>query len=427
MTYLAVEAVRNATPPTWDWVPLRRIAQLRRTPNVDGTATLLSLSSERGLEPRPEDGGRQLPSDALIPSYWLVETDDLVINPMWAIGGGVGVSRISGAVSPAYRVYQLSKAIWPRFLDYYLRSRPLLVQYGLVVRGITTFDRSVTREDFEGLPVPVPSVSVQRAIADYLDAETARIDALIQKKQLLVVALDERFSADVFRSIAQGVRRHETWKKSGLSWIAAIPAEWGTPTVSANFALQLGKMLNHEATSGPDQHPYLRNANVQWDRIDIDDLALMHFDQDDQRRCKLRPGDLLVCEGGEVGRSAIWDGRLSPCYYQKALHRVRPHKAASVRYLLYCLRAAANLSVFAVEGNLSTIVHLTEEQLRVQRFPWPPSDEQDEIVRHLDQETSRMEDARDLITGQLALLAEHRQALITAAVTGELAIPGVAA
>ena len=94
---------------------------------------------------------------------------------------------------------------------------------------------------------------------------------------------------------------------------------------------------------------------------------------------------------------------------------------------MYCLRAAAKRSVFVTEGNLSTISHLTGEQLRVQRFPWPPVEEQQEIVQYLDTAGERFTTALTRLGDQLALLAERRQALVTAAVTGELAIPGVAA
>jgi type I restriction enzyme S subunit len=227
--------------------------------------------------------------------------------------------------------------------------------------------------------------------------------------------------------VTRGVRGERPLKASGLSWVEELPAGWGTPTVSANFELQLGKMLNADAASGPNQAPYLRNVNVQWDRFDLDDLATMQFDPYDRVRCRLRKGDLLVCEGGEVGRAAVWSDELDNCFYQKAIHRVRPVDGANSRFLMYCLRAAAKLSVFEVEGNQSTIAHLTGEQLRVRRFPWPPRAEQVEIVNHLDKEGRYREQVTSTLRRQTELLEEHRQALITAAVTGAFEVPGAAA
>jgi type I restriction enzyme S subunit len=282
-------------------------------------------------------------------------------------------------------------------------------------------------ENLLDTPLLLPSLEQQRAIADYLDSETERIDALIEKKRRMAGLLEERFTAAIFQAITRGVSGDKPLQTSGLSWVDEIPVDWGTPPVSANFELQLGKMLNAEAAVGIEQHPYLRNVNVQWDSFDYTGLASMHFDASDRKRCDLRSGDLLVCEGGEVGRAAVWTGELKDCYFQKAIHRVRPRGGANSRYLMYCLWAAAKRSVFSVEGNLSTIVHLTGEQLRVHRFPWPSSTEQAKIVSHLDRVSDVTRRAVASLTSQCELLLEHRQALVTAVLTGELDIPGLAA
>ena len=243
----------------------------------------------------------------------------------------------------------------------------------------------------------------------------------------MIELLKGRFEAAIFQAVTRGVRGARPMRNVNISWLVEVPDEWGTPTVSTNFGLQLGKMLNAEAASGADQFAYVRNVNVQWDRIDVADIATMHFSEADRRRCELRSGDVLICEGGEVGRAAVWANDVSDCYFQKAVHRARPRSGANSRFLMYSLRAAAKMNVFAVQGNLSTIVHLTGEQLAVHRFPWPPGDEQTEIVERLDSLAEVVRTICQKLTSQIDLLREHRQALITAAVTGELDIPGVAA
>jgi type I restriction enzyme S subunit len=248
---------------------------------------------------------------------------------------------------------------------------------------------------------------MQRAIADYLDGETAWIDALIEKRTTSIALYRERFVSKLVNSL----RTDDGWTQRKVSW---------------DYAVQLGKMLNPTASSGPDPRPYLRNLNVQWDRIDLDDVAVMSFDSDDRARFSLLPGDLLVCEGGEVGRAAVWQGELSECYYQKALHRVRPRGSAVPRFLMYWLWASARLRVFEVEGNQSTIVHLTAEQLAARRFPAPAPEGQARIVRALDEVRRVTEAAVEKLERQVTLLREKRQALITAAVNGQIPIPGAA-
>lgn len=283
----------------------------------------------------------------------------------------------------------------------------------------------INPSDLGSIRVSVPERSRQRAVANFLDAETAHIDAVITRKRKLMEVVAQRFESAVFVAVTRGLHE-EPLKPSRLSWVDQIPHSWGTPPVCANFDLQLGKMLNGQSAEGPEQHPYLRNTNVQWGRFSLEDLATMQFDASDRHRCALRAGDLLVCEGGEVGRAAVWPGEPSNCFFQKAVHRVRPRNGANSRFLMYCLRAAAKTNVFAVEGNLSTIIHLTGEQLRAYRFPWPPADEQVDIVEYLDAAAATTGAVTEALTRQIELLQERRQALITAAVTGELDIPAAA-
>jgi type I restriction enzyme S subunit len=310
-----------------------------------------------------------------------------------------------------------------RFLRWALAASSARGQLEVAATGVTRF--GLRQDAVAGMLVPTPSLAAQRAIADYLDAESARIDALLAARRRQVDLIGERVKTAIWHGATKGVRRTER-APSGLDWVGDMPRHWGLPSVGANFDIQLGKMLNPEAAQAGEQLPYLRNVNVQWDRIDLGDLNEMHFDVQDRMRYALEPGDLIVCEGGEVGRAALW-GAITGCYYQKALHRVRPRRDASARFLMYALWAAASRGVFESEGNTSTIVHLTAEKLRAHRFPWPPRAEQDEIVEALDRLRSESELMKTALGSQVDLLIERRQALITAAVTGQLEIPGVAA
>ena len=118
------------------------------------------------------DVGQQASKDYLL-RYWTVSPGQLVVNPMWLAGAAIGVTNQAGAVSPDYRVYTLQTSeLDPRFAHHLFRSSVLMDQYRLLMRAETTFDRRVGREDFENLPVPVPPLAEQRAIADFLDRKT---------------------------------------------------------------------------------------------------------------------------------------------------------------------------------------------------------------------------------------------------------------
>lgn len=212
--------------------------------------------------------------------------------------------------------------------------------------------------------------------------------------------------------------QYPEYKESGVEWLGAVPAHWTLPPLASRYQIALGKMLDEKRITGEHLVPYLRNIDVQWDRINVEDLPKMDVGPHEHERYLLRNGDLLVCEGGEVGRAAIWLNDLAECAYQKALHRLRPHDAGQdPRYLFYTLRFAVDRGVFEANGNPNTILHLTGQQFRTYRFPNPPADEQREVAAFLDRETAKID---ALVAEQerlIELLQEKRQAVISHAVT----------
>nr|WP_306799607.1 restriction endonuclease subunit S [Corallococcus sp. AS-1-6] len=163
--------------------------------------------------------------------------------------------------------------------------------------------------------------------------------------------------------------------------------------------------------------PYLRNTDVQWDGINVNDLPEMDFDDSEQELYALRPGDILMCEGGEIGRCAIWDSDRR-CFYQKALHRLRPTtNKDDPRYFVLVMRAAVEAGLFSSRASAATIQHLPAEKLRVVRYPAPPIEEQRAIVDRVSRQTVRLDALVAAKQRLLDLLAEKRKAIIATAVS----------
>ena len=178
-------------------------------------------------------------------------------------------------------------------------------------------------------------------------------------------------------------------------------------------------MLNAERASGGNQQPYIRNANVHWYEVDTADMATMTFDPGERLRYGVQAGDLLVCEGGAgVAEAAVWDGRIPNCFYQKSLHRVRARSHVPVEWLMYWLRYSKSIGTFEADGNIATIPHLTGEQLAEYRIPIPEDGHR--RVAELKAEIATIRETQRKMEAANALLAERRQALITAAVTGQI-------
>lgn len=408
MTYLVIDQALREAPGYWDRVEIRRLATLRREVNLSGTARLLSLSASEGVQPRPDDGGRQLPSADTVMTYWLVRPDDLVFNPMWAIEGGVAVSHIEGAVSPAYRVYKLGQGLSPRFLHHFLRSRPARDQYRAMVRGVTTFDRSVTREDFEAMPIPLPPLREQRAIATFLDGETARIDAVIAKKRRLDDLVRARLSVLIGTTTTEGkpmqVRRVISLRTSG-------PRGWA------------GRV-------GSSGAPFIRSANLQVDSIDIrwEGMAFVQgTESHEAERSRVRVGDVLV---GITGANTGWVGfaerKHDGAYVSQHVGLLRA-RDVHPKWLAYSVFSPASRDQLLGGQYGGTKQQLSLDELAELVIHVPSPERQKDLVSHLDRQVATVDRLRTRLRHQIELLAEHRQALITAAVTGQLNIPGVAA
>lgn len=155
----------------------------------------------------------------------------------------------------------------------------------------------------------------------------------------------------------------------------------------------LGKMLDKGKPKGYPHVPYLRNINVQWGRIETTDLLTMELPPDQRERFGVQAGDLLVCEGGEIGRAAIWQGRTEYIAYQKALHRIRPGGRLESLFLRYLLEHLATSGALARFATGTTIAHLPQQQLRRVPVPLPSLSEQHRIVDLLEDHLSHLDAA----------------------------------
>ena len=125
----------------------------------------------------------------------------------------------------------------------------------------------------------------------------------------------------------------------------------------------LGKMLDAEKNKGTYQL-YLANINVRWGDFDLENLSQMRFENDEQERYGIKKGDLIVCEGGEPGRCAIWDESIPDMKIQKALHRVRAHQGTDIRYIYYWMLLAGKKNLLKNYFTGSTIKHLPGDKLK---------------------------------------------------------------
>jgi len=193
---------------------------------------------------------------------------------------------------------------------------------------------------------------------------------------------------------------------------------WTCRPLGELFEIGAGKTMSAAARNGPDKTPFLRTSNVLWDEIDLSSVDEMSIPEHELPAKLLRPGDLLVCEGGEIGRAAIWNGEIETMSFQNHLHRLRPIvEEVEPRFYVYFLQSAfTQLGIFEGAGNKTTIPNLSRSRLASLEVPCPPLDEQRAISAAL----ARIRDAMRIQSRKRAVLNDLFNALLHKIVTGKI-------
>jgi type I restriction enzyme S subunit len=302
------------------------------------------------------------PSCNLLGKPAFVETDEVILHNQ----------RIG-------KVLIRNKSVHLPFLYYLLLSRPYLDHIREQAFGSTV--RHTSNKSVYSAQLAWPPTHEQCAIA----AALSDVDALLEGLTRLIAK-----KRDLKGAVMQQIL-------TGQSRLPGFYKEWEESTVGREFDVVLGKMLDAEKNSGIAK-PYIGNQAVQWGRIDTAELQTVRLSSADIERYRLEKGDLLVCEGGEVGRAAIWNAPLDECYYQKALHRLRPRRGMNSHFM------AATLEIWANQGALenyvtqTSIAHLPREKFIEVPLRVPPVAEQSAVaavLSDMDAELDALEARRD--------------------------------
>lgn len=245
-------------------------------------------------------------------------------------------------------VLRARQQIIPEFLNYQLG----FADVKLFLSGSTR--AKLTKGDAARIEIICPPLPEQRRIVDIL-SRAESIVRLRREAEKKAAELIPALFLDMFGDPATN------------------PMGWPMVAFGDIGECRLGKMLDKQKQSGDFQLPYLRNVNVQWNRIDTYDLLTMDFHPDEREKFRLHTGDILICEGGEVGRAAIWNGLLEECYYQKALHRLRPNlEMVRPDFIVCLLWHLARTGALLGASTHATIAHLTGVQLKAMKIICPP-------------------------------------------------------
>jgi type I restriction enzyme S subunit len=399
----------GSVPPGWSVVSFGRVA--RRVKEV-GRPDLppLSVFLGSGVVPRDSraDNHNQLGED--LSKYLVVRCGDLVFNKLRTWQGGLGSSAYEGIVSPAYFVCRPSSGYETRFLQYLLLSDLYLQELTRVSKWQPPSQFDIGWEQLRVVPIVSPSVPAQQAIADFLDGETERIDALIATKERLAACALERLEARISQLVSG---------ETGDS-LETENSHW-RPT-------QLREFLVRRRRSGYPDLPLLSVSRAAGVTVRSESSHWLPAPSEDLSGYQLVDIDNLVMNQlgkphGSIGVSKD-RGIISPAYF---VAEIGP--SANPRFVHYLLRTRRLVCEYERRGKLMppSQFDISWEAFRSIPVLLPPIEVQERVAELIDGWEIAHRSFQILLAAQLNLLKERRQAIITAAVTGELDIPGVAA
>ncbi|MFF2407637.1 restriction endonuclease subunit S [Streptomyces sp. NPDC058092] len=325
--------------------------------------------------------------------------------------------------STGFAILEAEQQVNSRFLGHYCLSQPFIDE--VVSRSTGVSYPAINPSEIGNLPISLPAPDEQRRIADFLDAETARINKLVALREAQELNLNERSYASLSEVLLPGIL---TSPSGFWPWTWLPRATNDQPLVRLGYVCRLQNGLTvdgkRDVSGDVVTRPYLRVANVQAGSVTLETVTEITVPRETANRSTLRPGDVLMTEGGDLdklGRGAVWRGELPGCLHQNHVFALRPEPdRLDGDYLALMTRTLHGRCYFESTGTRTTNLASTNSS-KILSFPIPLPNIADQ--HNLAQQAQKTLDAIDAASQSLRrqrhLLAERRQALITAAVTGQ--------
>lgn len=391
----------NCTVP---WFTLADVSQIRQG-RVDVIYDTKEKVSELGLE---NSSARRLPAGTV----------------MLSRTASVGFSAIMGvemATTQDFANWVCGQLLRPRFLLQVFRS--MQGEFARLMMGST--HNTIYMPDIAALKFALPPLAEQDAIVEFLDRETAKIDALIAEQEKLIALMAEKRQATISHAVTRGLNHDAPMRDSGMAWLGEVPAHWEVkrlktmvPQITVGIVVEPSKYYCEEGV------PALRSLNVLPGKVKTENLVFITEAAHAQlQKSRLHAGDLVSVRSGQTGTTAVIPSELDGCNCIDLII-IRKPCDDSERFLCWFLSSDSAVHQFS-EGsggaiqqhfNIGTAMNLV--------IPRPPIEEQMAIVSFLDGETSKLDTLKAEAERAIVLLKERRSALIAAAVTGQIDLRG---
>lgn len=384
---------------------------------------MLSVSGYRGVVVKDYEFEEQKRTAEELETYRVVRPGQLAVNTMWLNYTGLGVSEHLGYVSPAYRSYWIKPGLHGRFVHHLLRSSVYVAGYTSLLQGIRPNSLQVPTDAFHSIPILVPPIEEQQIIAAYLDRETGRIDALVERLERLIALLTEKRQAVISHAVTKGLNPDAPMKDSGIDWLGKVPAHWEVKRVKWVAKMESGHTPDKKIDAYWDQ------GDISW--VSLNDTAYLkehEYITDTafnitqagiaNSSARLLPeGCVAFSRDATIGRCAI---TTKPMAVSQHFIAWVPGDEITSEFLLYCFRSMSQeLDRLTFGATVKTIGMPDVKRLTI---ALPGVDEQNSIVANIRREIGEIDASLVSSRAGVSTLKERRSALISAAVTGQIPI-----
>ncbi|MCL4670364.1 restriction endonuclease subunit S [Burkholderia pseudomallei] len=418
----------------WQEKRLRFVADLNPQVRVDLLETPDTELSFLPMESIGEDGtlnlDRTRPVAEVRNGYSYFEDGDVAfakVTPCFENGKGAVMGNLEGGAgfgTTELTVLRPKADTNARFLHYVVlseRFRQLGAAAMLGAGGLKRVPDEFTRD----FATPWPDVSAQARIAKFLDEKTARIEALIAKKEQLLAKLSEYRYSYASSLMTRGLNPNAAIAGTSFPEVNAVPSHWSVKRLKflgeVRSGVAKGKDLGDKDTVPV---PYLRVANVQDGYVDLTEVLEIEVGQNEVSRYLLQKGDVLMNEGGDndkLGRGTVWEGQIDPCIHQNHVFAVRLFDVSLAEWVARFTSTDAARSYFFLRSKQSTnLASINQSNVRELPVPMPPAKERLAILEELRRSSAATTELIEHTQEHIARLREYRSSLISATVTGQL-------
>lgn len=424
-TQLTNDIRLSELPSHWRLIPVRGIVDHSTEKNT-GTKSdnYLSVVAGRGVLLYKDKGdvGNKKPDD--LEKCKVVKKGNLVINSMNYAIGSFGMSSHDGVCSPVYIILNPIKSeVHPSFALRIFEDKSFQTLAASFGNGILEHRAAIGWDSLKGMKVGLPPVYEQRQIASYLNRETAKIDRLIAKQERLIELLHEKRQAVISRAVTKGLDPNVKMKDSGVEWLGEVPQYW--KVVNLGLILEaLGDIDHYMPESVDEGIPYVMTGDLAERASTIDFADCKKVTVNDfkklSKRLKTSLGDVVMARYATIGTTTYIDIAKDMLFSYSCVTLKPNPKVVSGLYIFYYLKSEVFQTGIKIRVNTNTQSNIGIADLQKIKITVPPLAEQQQIVNALEAEIHEISSITEKAKKSISLLKEHRQALISAAVTGKI-------